>query len=46
MKLKHQQKSVVSIIDTEHKKQVEENCHYLKTICEVIRLAATQNIAL
>ena len=30
-------KTVIDLIDVEHKKQVAENRHYLKTICEVLR---------
>ncbi len=38
-------KTVVTMIDEEHSKQVLENRHYIKTVTEVLRLTATQNIA-
>ena len=44
--LKAKRENVVNMIDAKHKKQVEENHHYLKSICEVLRLAAKQNLAL
>ena len=37
--------TVVSLIDSEHVKQVAENRHYLKTVAEVLRLTAMQDIA-
>lgn len=37
--------TVLGMIDDEHNKLVLENRHYMKTVCEVLRLTATQNIA-
>lgn len=35
----------MDLLVSEHKKQVIENRHYLKTLCEIFLLTATQNLA-
>lgn len=37
--------SLMSILNKEHKKQIEENRTYIKTVAEVLMLTATQNIS-
>ena len=37
--------NIVDLMGDANKKLVEENRHYLKTICEVLRLTAVQKIA-
>lgn len=37
--------TVLDMLDTEHRKQVLENRHYLKTVISVLRLTALQNAA-
>ena len=43
--LQSAEKDVAQMIDSEHKKQVLENRHYLKSIAEILRLTALQNLA-
>ena len=38
-------RTVIDMVDSEHRKQVLENRHYLKTVAEVLRLTAVQNIS-
>ena len=37
--------TVLSLTDADHVKQVAENRHYFKTVAEVLRLTAMQDIA-
>lgn len=37
--------SIVKLMNEEYQKKVKENRHYIKTIADVLRFTATQNIA-
>lgn len=43
--MKASNKTVIDLIDDNYRKQVMENRHYLKTLAEVLRLTAIQNIS-